>query len=138
MSYVDNTSHQKKPHGRILSEIAKEFRTYLMTRQTAILVREQALAVRSCGGVVKTLNKVVGITDLCAWNVGHREFYEMHPSTIRKLVTGNGKAKKQEVADALEKYVGPQTYEVDDLSDAVAVGIAWLIKNNYIEQISNK
>ena len=35
----------------------------------------------------------------------------------------------QEVADALEKYVGPQEYACDDWSDAVAVGIAWLIQN---------
>lgn len=75
------------------------------------------------------LNKVVGVSDLYAWGFGNRVFQEIDPKTIKKLVTGNGLAEKQEVADALEKYVGPQEYACDDWSDAVAVGIAWLIQN---------
>ena len=47
---------------------------------------------------------------------------------IKKLLTGNGKASKEEVAAALEKYVGQQNYAVSDESDAVAAGVAFLIQ----------
>ena len=36
------------------------------------------------------------------------------------------------VANALKQYVGALHYETDDESDAVAIGIAWLIENNYL------
>ena len=51
---------------------------------------------------------------------------------MKKLLTGSGKASKEEVAEALESYVDCQTYESDDESDALAVGIAWLILNKMI------
>ena len=51
---------------------------------------------------------------------------------MKKLLTGSGKALKSEVALALESYVGTQKYETDDESDAVAVGIAWLIQENLL------
>ena len=46
---------------------------------------------------------------------------------VKKLLTGSGKASKDEVAAALEKYIVKQDYATDDESDAVAIGIAWLI-----------
>ena len=47
---------------------------------------------------------------------------------IKKLLTGSGKASKEEVAATLEKYVGQQSYAVSDESDAVAAGVAFLIQ----------
>ena len=52
---------------------------------------------------------------------------------IKKLLTGSGKASKEEVAAALEKYVGQQNYAVSDESDAVAAGVAFLIQTGQIE-----
>lgn len=81
----------------------------------------------------QVLCKVVGVTDLYAWAFGHREFIEITPSVVKKLVTGKASANKEEVAAALESYVGEQEYACDDESDAVAVGIAWLIQNGLIK-----
>ena len=49
------------------------------------------------------------------------------------MITGSGKASKQDVADSLERYVGNVQYGTDDESDAVAVGIAWLIREGYLK-----
>jgi hypothetical protein len=38
------------------------------------------------------------------------------------------------VADGLIPFVGNVKYTVDDESDAVGVGITWLIKNGYLER----
>ena len=77
----------------------------------------------------QALSKVVGIADLVAWRRAHSAFCELAPTTIKKLLTGSGKALKGEVAAVLECYVGKQTYATDDESDAVAVGITWILQN---------
>lgn len=80
----------------------------------------------------QSLFKVVGLSDLIAWKVGILIYDEIAPKTVKKLLVGSGKATKQEVADALEMYVGRQNYATDDESDAVAVGLAWLMQNGKI------
>lgn len=128
--------HGKKTHGQMLSENAKELRSYLnefvdITDESLILVREKGFF--KFPAETQVLCKVVGVTDLYAWAFGHREFAEIAPSAVKKLVTGKASANKEEVAAALESYVGKQDYACDDESDAVAVGIAWLVSNGLIE-----
>ena len=82
---------------------------------------------------IQILHKVIGVTDLYAWACGHREFEEIAPTTIKSVMTGDKDASKDAVAAALEPYVGKQDYAIDDESDAVAVGVAWLIKQNLID-----
>lgn len=93
----------------------------------------------------QTLNKVVGVADLALWNLrdavapldrggwiftdDNRQFMEIPPVSIKKLVTGNARANKEEVAKAIHQFVGTHEYKYDDESDAVAVAIAWLMKN---------
>lgn len=48
---------------------------------------------------------------------------------MKKILTGSGKASKQDVADALADHVGNLEYASDDESDAVAVGVAWILKH---------
>ena len=134
MSYVDNKNSKKKSHGQILSEIAKELRSYLDEYPDAVLVREKALAMVSIAAkTIQVLHKVIGVTDQYAWGCGKREFEELAPSTVKSIIAGNKDATKEEVAAAQEKYVGKQDYDVDDLSDAVATGIAWLIQKGQIK-----
>ena len=119
-----------------MSEIASELHSYLKEYPEAILIREEALQ-GATKGTIKTiaiLHKVVGLSDLYAWASGQREFKEISPRTVKRLITGNANAEKEEVASAQTKYVGEQTYDSDDESDSVACGIAWLILNKYIER----
>lgn len=78
------------------------------------------------------LYKVVGVTDMVLWRKKQAVFHEIAPLSVKKLVTGSGKASKADVAGALERYVGKQTYACDDESDAVAVGLAWWLQNGYL------
>lgn len=80
---------------------------------------------------------MVGIADLAAWQCAHALYYEVAPSSIKKYLTGCGSAGKEEVAAALAQYVGKRAYETDDESDAVAVGVAWLLKNDHLEKFSD-
>ena len=131
---VVNNKNKDKPHGQMLGENAKELRSYLEQSPDAILVREQALSmIGKSAKTIMTLNKMVGVSDLYAWAFGQRVFQEVHPKTAKKWVSGYGLKEKDGVAAALEKYVGPREYQFDDESDAVAVGVAWLIQNGYIK-----
>ena len=52
----------------------------------------------------------------------------VHPSTIKKVLTGNGRAKKPEmVLAARDRYPGLDIHN-DDVADAIAVGLAFFTK----------
>ena len=91
------------------------------------------LNIATSGKTVQVLSKVVGVSDLYAWGFGGKEFEDISPKTVKKLVANNDNAEKEEVANALEQFVGKRDYACDDESDAVAVGIAWLIRHGMID-----
>lgn len=95
-----------------------------------VFVRERAFS--RFPHETQALFKVIGIADLIAWQTGNAVYSEIAPTTVKKLLVSSGRATKQEVADALEMYVGQQNYITDDESDAVAVGIAWLKQQNLL------
>lgn len=67
---------------------------------------------------------------------GQRVTDHLSPSTVKRLVAGNGKAEKEDVADAVRKLLGlplDHVFSSDDESDACAVVLAWLIQNGVID-----
>ena len=124
-----NNRSEKKCHGQILSEIY-DLITELAV-DVAVFVREKGFS--RFPHETQALFKVVGVADLAAWRTSKTEFVEIAPTTVKKLLTGSGKAGKEEVAASLRQYVGKQVYAIDDESDAVAVGVVWLIMNKMVE-----
>ena len=123
-SYINN--HQIKPVPEKLMDVVREIDRYVHTYDGLIPVREKGF-VRYQNETI-ALAKVAGAADIAVWNSLGKEFYEMAPVMIKKVVTNNARASKEEVAEALKDYVGEREYAVDDESDAVAVGVAWLIR----------
>lgn len=108
----------------------------MIANPIAEVVREQALDKQAGprgSRVLEVLHKVVGVSDLYAFGFGGRVFDEIHPKTIKKLVANNQLAEKDEVASALTQFVGEREYACDDESDAVAVGVAWLLQHGLID-----
>ena len=90
-------SHGRKGcHGEILSEIADVLKKLISTAD--IFVREKGFY--RFPQETQTLYKVVGVTDMVLWDKRHSVFEELAPTTVKKLLTGNGKATKDEVAAA--------------------------------------
>lgn len=125
-----NNRGEKKCHGQILAEIY-DLITDLAV-DVAVLVREKGFS--RFPHETQALFKVIGISDVVAWKTCSTEFVEITPTTVKKTLTGSGKAGKEEVAAVLERYVGRQEYATDDESDAVAVGVTWMILNHYISK----
>ena len=116
-----NNRGETKGHGQILAEIYDQITE--LTVDVAVFVREKGFS--RFPHETQALFKVVGISDLAAWKTCGTEFVEIAPTTVKKTLTGSGKASKEEVAAVLERYVGRQEYATDDESDAVAVGLSW-------------
>ncbi len=130
---VDNKTDKKKSHGELLNDILEHFQGLVPPFDDLFLVRENEIMKVKVPSE-RSLSKVVGLMDWAAYNLNPpMQWYSIYPVTVKKLITGNGRAEKEEVARCLEYYVGKQTYKCDDESDAVAVAIAWLIQQGQIE-----
>ena len=116
-------------HGELLSGIHAHLTQ--LSENADVFVREKGFS--RFAHETQALYKVIGLSDLAAWHAKNESYHEIAPSMIKKLLTGNGKASKEEVASALEQYVGKQEYAVTDESDAVAAGVAWLIQTNQLQ-----
>ena len=101
-----------------------------------VAVRERAFS--RFNAETQTLNKVVGVSDMIVWHILSMEFQELTATSIKKHVTGWGRAEKEEVAKAIDNYCKHTAFSSDDESDAVAIGIAWLIENGYMDCIPLK
>lgn len=133
---VDNSGsiNSKKPHGKILNEISSKLSDFLSGKNIKLAVRERAFS--RYNAETQAIHKVVGVSEMIVWHILESKFQELAPSTVKKHVTGYGKAEKEEVAEAIDNYIPKHNlFASDDESDAVAVGIAWLIENGYIDCI---
>lgn len=130
---VNNKQDKKKSHGQLLNEIGEKFKQIFPLNCTVFLVRENEIMKVKVPSE-RSLSKVVGITDWFAWALFGKEWYSIYPVTIKKLITGNGRADKEQVAECLKHYIGDVTFKCDDESDAAAVAIAWLIQQGQIQQ----
>ena len=133
MSHVSNVRKTDKPYGQILEEISMEIARYLNDPDIKVCVRERGFF--RFAAETQILYRVVGLSDYIGWVSKGAVFQEIAPMSIKSVVAGNTKASKQQIADALVPYVGEQSYRYDDESDAVAVGITWLIQNGYLNNI---
>jgi len=69
-----------------------------LSADVAVFVREKGFS--RFPHETQVLFKVVGIVDLAAWRQCKTQFEEIAPTTVKKLLTGSGKASKEEVAAA--------------------------------------
>lgn len=135
---LDNKQKVRKHHGELLHEIAdlmNEFYPSQPLKLPVYCVRERGLdMVSKSAKTIEALSKVIGLNDMFLWNRYKAESYEIPPYTVKRLVTGNYKAEKDEVAAALDLYVGNMSYSCDDESDAVAVAVSFLIENGLLPE----
>lgn len=141
------TSHvktnAKKPHGERLIEIADEIERLLHDYNPQHVVREKGFS--RFPAVTQALFKVVGVSDYVLCECGEfnpnyelpKTIDEIAVTSVKKLVTGNGKASKSDVEKSVRKRLQIDRvsyFANDDESDAAAVGLAYYVKNGLIEE----
>lgn len=121
-------TNTKKSHGYRLMEIYQHMKNiYLEHPDINEVVREKGFS--RFPTVTQTLFKVVGISDACAYKHGFDVVSEYSPTTVKKTITGTGKASKDDVAISINTYISTNIkFNNDDETDAVAVGLTHLIK----------
>lgn len=135
--YVDNKKKTKYTTAQKLSEIAGEL-AFIAKEHTDIvhIVREKGFS--RFANTTQLLFRVVGVSDLAGIELFNcKDIEELTPTTIKRLIAGNGKADKQEVEDGVRELLAPEQKEYkfysDDVSDAVAVGLAYYIKKGLLK-----
>jgi Holliday junction resolvasome RuvABC endonuclease subunit len=56
------------------------------------------------------------------------------PSTVKKIITGNGKSDKKIVQEHVKKIYPDLEIKNNDQSDACAIGICWLLENGIVKR----
>lgn len=138
------TTDSKDVTGKRLCDIEDEIARLINEYSPQHLVREKGFS--RFAATTQALFRVIGISDRIAYVLGAKGVTEIPPTTVKKAVTGNGKASKEEVADAVfrilqientdEYYRTKRNGErelLDDKTDALAVGIAYLKQEGLIE-----
>lgn len=121
-----------------LSHIAKEVKAIYKKYELDRVVKEQSFS-NSRIKATQQIFKVNGVWELMTHLADKDTFAELTPSTVKKELTGNGRASKEEVAEAclahFRTIMGDSTLKFSnkDESDAVAVLIAYCKKEGLID-----
>ena len=116
--------------GKKLERIDNKLNSLFDKYQFQAIVREASFSNKNVKSTQR-LFMTLGIVYENCHKHGQDKVIEIAPTTVKKLVGGSGKCTKEEVADNLMYYVGYKNYETDDISDAVAVGIAYFKQQKY-------
>lgn len=143
ITYVDNkglTGKKKKTNAQKLQEIHEailELIDYndLTNCKDLHVVRERGFS--RFATETQAIFRVVGVTDLIGIQyLNIKDIAEITPPSVKKMVTGDGKASKKEVENEVRNYLPKQQknfiFDTDDVSDAYAVGVAYAIKNGLL------
>lgn len=141
VQYTDNKSkgRSKESHAQRLQHIADDLNVLLKTTWGIdYVVRERGFSQHNA--TTQALFKVVGVSELEILRLtGIYIATEIPPTTVKKYLTGNGKASKDEVEAGIRKYLSEEQkdyrFASDDCSDAVAVGISFLLQQGFIERL---
>lgn len=136
--YTDNkpTKISKLSHGERLDRIATDIgKIFVEYPDINTVVREKGFF--RYANTTAILCKVIGVSDLTVYQASGITFIdEIAPTSVKRLVAGDGKADKKEVEVGVREHLVPLQKDIvfysDDCSDAVAVGIAWFIREGYM------
>lgn len=121
---INTKRFTKHAHGYRLNFIAEQVAAlYKKYPEADAIVKERSFS----NGRIKATQiiwKVVGVWELITFIKGYTEHTDIAPTSVKKQVTGNGRAKKEQVAEAVAEITGI-TANNNDESDAIAVLLAY-------------
>ncbi|WP_265182313.1 crossover junction endodeoxyribonuclease RuvC [Geomicrobium sp. JCM 19055] len=132
--YIKHLSHvktnNKKVHGHRFTQISDHLQEIVDEYPPNYVVFEKGFS--KFHNVTHTLQRVVGVAIHKLYENEVDTIVEITPTTVKKAITGNGKAKKDQVARDLKNFVGDIEYKTDDESDAVAVALTFALQKGWI------
>ncbi|MGE6629630.1 crossover junction endodeoxyribonuclease RuvC [Bacillus sp. NPDC077027] len=139
---INNKRYAKRSQAFRLHQIATKLKELYRKYEFDYIIKERGF-VNARAMATQALFKVAGVADLISFAFGHEIKAELSPSTIKKLVTGDGRADKEKVQKAVEAFLGNDVNGLnliefinDDESDAVACLIAYCVQEKLIEAVA--
>lgn len=125
-------TNAKLTHGERLMQIEAYLQSVVSEyKPFNAVVREKGFSRHNI--TTQTIFRVVGVSDLMLAKEGYVKVVEIAPTTVKKLVCGNGKATKDDVKNAVRNLVASAPrFKTDDESDAVAVALAYALQQKLI------
>lgn len=145
MSVINNAHFVTKEIGKKLANIEMEFTRLRNAYYPCVVVKEElVLKTLPKGGVdpsVAILAKVHGIVDKVFIGC---DIHDVNNKEFKYIFTNYGDSSKKKVEEAcmpyeesvrMESYKSPTfNFRADDESDAVGIGLHWLIEHGYIKK----
>jgi crossover junction endodeoxyribonuclease RuvC len=100
------------------------------TNEIDVVVMEKGFSRHAVA--TQQLQRVVGVFLLTSFYYGFEKVEELAPTTVKKHITGSGKASKEELELALYTFVGNVKYANNDESDATGVAVAYAEKKGWL------
>lgn len=121
---IPTTRFTKHSHGFRLNHIAEKLEEiYEKYPNASAIIKEGSFSngfIRS----TQILFKLVGMFELVSYRNDYEGHIDIAPSSIKKKLTGNGRAKKEKVRERVVKYTGLDPSNLDE-SDAIAVLLSY-------------
>jgi crossover junction endodeoxyribonuclease RuvC len=127
-SHVKTSS--KKSTGYRLFQIYEWFKDVLERYTFDAIVFEKGF--NKFAIATQQIQRTLGVLMITLYSKEIEEFYEISPTSVKKAVSQNGKASKEELANALEKYIGKHKYKTNDESDATGVALALALQKGWL------
>ena len=124
-------TYASQPFGVRLMRIKSRIDILLEIYPIDLIVKEGGF---TRGFSTQQIFRAVGVCELACAEGGHEKIEEIAPTSVKKYVAGYGKATKEEVALGVMDFVGEMEFESDDVSDAVAVVIAYLVREGVLKR----
>jgi crossover junction endodeoxyribonuclease RuvC len=128
--YIATTS--KESDGVRLSKIRERLELLLHMYEFDTVIKENGFVKGH--HATKSIFKATGVVEEVVNTVSkHGDIVAYPPTTVKKTVTGDGKADKRTVADCVKTFIEiPWAIKRDDESDAIAIILTHLIKEGII------
>lgn len=129
------TTSSKQEIGKRLVLFAETLQGFFDEYQPDYVIREETINNRASNAI---LFKFLGVAQFLACNNGHQKTFEYYPTTIKKEVTGAGRASKETVAKCAQQYFREDLSELtDDETDAIASILTHLSKTSIITTVED-
>lgn len=144
--YIDNNHFDTDRIGNKLIHLEMSLQTIKFAYNPAIVVKEAWVPPNNRFGVshtaADTAYKLAAIHGTVGKVFNQHNVAEFNNKTFKKGFTGNGNAEKEDVEAEVQKYrtriwnqKRPLPIRTDDESDAIGIGIYWLILNERIKRV---
>ena len=110
-----------------LKEIYEKLSEVIRRHKPQVLAVEKVFFAKNAISALK-LGQARGVV-LLTGAVHDLEIYEYSVTEVKSMITGHGRADKEQVAKMLQMILGAQAFETADASDALALALAHALAN---------